>query len=141
MKLRAFEIRWAAVIGRALLPTGLLGGVVDDVDLGEAYRIECAEPPWYAALLLRFSLWLTWLAPPLVLRRFRTFGGLDPQAREAVLEKLLDSRIYVVRATATFLKLASCMLLMGHQRVLRKIGAYEYGRPEEAAVSKIGGVS
>src|SRR5205807_5851791 len=81
MKLRSFEIRWAAVIGRALLPTGLLGGVVDDVDLGEAYRIECAEPPWYAALLLRFSLWLTWLAPPLVLRRFRTFGGLDRDAR------------------------------------------------------------
>jgi hypothetical protein len=28
------------------------------------------------------------------------------------------------------------MLLMGHQRVLRKIGAYEYGRPEETPVSK-----
>jgi hypothetical protein len=147
MKLRRFEIRWAATIGRALLPPGLLGGVVDDVDLGEAYRRECAEPPWYAAFLLRFSLWLTWLAPPLVMRRFRTFGGLDPAAREAVLEKLLDSPIYVVRATATFLKLASCMLLMGNQRALRKIGAYEYGRHEEtgasreALVTKIGGAS
>ena len=143
MKLRAFETRWAAIIGRALLPAGLLGGVVDDVDLGEALRRECREPPWYAALLLRASLWLTWFSPPFVLRRPRTFGGLDPAAREAALEKLLDSRVYVVRATATFLKLASCMLLMGHQRVMRRIGAYEYGRSaaEPTPISKAGGAS
>ncbi|HEY2902785.1 MAG TPA: hypothetical protein VGL59_19545 [Polyangia bacterium] len=137
MKLRRFEIRWAAAIGRALLPPGLLGGLVDDVDLGEALRVECAEPPWYAALLLRASLWMTWFSPLFTLRRLRTFGGLDAAARELVLERLLDSRVYVVRATATFLKLASCMLLLGHQRVLRRIGAYEYGRETETAAAPV----
>jgi hypothetical protein len=142
MRLYAFEIRWAAIIGRAMLPPGLLGGVVDDVELGEAFRREYLEPPWYAAFLLRFSLWLTWLAPPFMLRRLRSFGGLDPQAREAVLEKLLDSRVYVVRATATFLKLAACMQLMGHDRVMRRIGAYEHGRTAApVTISKTGTTS
>lgn len=129
MRLWRRELRWAATIGRALLPAGLLGGVVDDVDLGDAFRRECLEPPWYAALLLRASLWLTWFAPLLVLRRLSTFGGLDAAARELVLERLLDSKIYLVRATAMFLKLSSCMMLLGDERVMRLIGAYEYGTP------------
>jgi hypothetical protein len=134
VKLLPFEIRWADAIGRAMLPRGLLGGVVDAVELGEEIQRECLEPPWYAALLLRASLWLTWLAPPLALGRLRTFGGLDAAAREALLERLLDSRVYLVRATATFLKLQACMLLLGDARVLRRIGAYEHGheRPGEA---------
>ncbi|MEP6653357.1 MAG: hypothetical protein ABJA82_08370 [Myxococcales bacterium] len=127
MKLRRFEVRWASTIGRALLPPGLLGGIVDDVDLGEAIRRECSQPPWYAALLLRASLWLTWFSPPLTLRRLRTFGGLDSAAREAALERLLDHKMYVVRATATFLKLSSCMLLLGQDRVMLAIRAYEHG--------------
>ncbi|HVR63818.1 MAG TPA: hypothetical protein VMU50_18080 [Polyangia bacterium] len=143
MRLRRFEIRWAGIIGRALLPAGigLLGGVVDDVDLGEAFSRECLQPPWYAALLLRASLWLTWFSPPLALRRLRTFGGLDPAAREALLERLLDSRPYVVRATALFLKLAACMLLFGHDRVLRRIGAYEHGHDRQARAPRAGGAS
>jgi hypothetical protein len=132
MKLLRFEVRWADVIGRAMLPAGLLGGVTDDVALGEEFRRECLEPPWYAALLLRASLWLTWLAPPLALGRLRTFGGLDPAGREALLEKLLGSRVYLVRATATFLKLCACMFLLGGDRVLRRIGAYEFGRESVA---------
>jgi hypothetical protein len=128
VKLRRFEIRWADTIGRALLPRGLLGGVVDGVELGEEMRRECLEPPWYAALLLRASLWLTWLAPPWALGRLRAFGGLDAAAREALLERLLASRVYLVRATTTFLKLSACMLLLGDERVMRRIGAYEHGR-------------
>jgi hypothetical protein len=128
MRLRAFEIRWADAIGRALLPRGLLGGVVDDVALGEEFRREALEPPWFAALLLRASLWLTWFAPPWALGRARTFGGLDEAGRVALLEKVLASRVYLVRAMATFLKLSACMLLLGDERVMRRIGAYEHGR-------------
>jgi hypothetical protein len=104
--------------------------VVDDVDLGEQFRLECLDPPWYGALLLRASLWLTWFAPIWALRRPKTFGGLDAAGREALLEKLLDSPTYLVRATAMFLKLAACVLLLGDDRVLRRVGAYEYGRPQ-----------
>ncbi|HET6284358.1 MAG TPA: hypothetical protein VFH73_25600 [Polyangia bacterium] len=133
MKLRAFEVRWADAIGRALLPRGILGGVVDTIDLGDEFRRECLEPPWYGALLLRASLWLTWFAPPLLMRRLRTFGGLNSADRELLLEKLLDSRVYLVRATAMFLKLSACVLLLGDERVLRRVGAYEYGRAQDHA--------
>src|SRR5579862_8568217 len=110
MKLFAFEVRWAEVIGRALVPRGVLGGVVDDVALGEQYRLECLDPPWYSGLLMRFSLWLTWFAPFWMSFRFRTFGGLDERAREATLEKLLVAKSYNVRMAAMFLKLTICAM-------------------------------
>lgn len=131
MRLRRFEVRWAATIARALLPAGLLGGVVDDIDVGEAFRRECLQPPWYAALLLRASLWLTWFAPLVLKRGLRTFGGLDGAAQDQVLERLLGSNVYVVRATAMFLKLTACMVLLGDERVMRRIRAYEHGHDHD----------
>lgn len=128
MRLRQFEIRWAGTIGRVVLPLGLLRGVVDDVDLGDEVRRECAESPWYAALVLRVSLWLTWLAPLWVLRRPRTLGGLDPNLRQVVVERLLASPRYAVRAMMTLLKLTMCVRLLGDERVFAGIGAYEHGR-------------
>src|SRR5262245_3032986 len=108
MKLRRFEVRWAETVGRAMVPRGVLGGVTDDVGLGERFRLECLQPPWFAALLLRFSLWLTWFAPFWMRGRLRTFRGLDEAAREALLEKLLAHRSYNVRMAVMFLKLAVC---------------------------------
>jgi hypothetical protein len=124
MKLRQFEIRWAETIGRSLLPRGLLGGVVDDTNLGEQFRLECLQPPWYSSLLVRVSLWLTWFAPLWMLGRLRTFGGLDAAAREALLERLLSSKRYYVRLAAMFLKLTACTLLLSDERALAHIGAY-----------------
>ena len=140
MKLRRFEVRWAEIIGRALVPRGVLGGVVDDVALGEEFRRECAEPPWYAGLLLRFSLWLTWLAPFWTSFRFRTFGGLDEDAREKLLEKLLEAKSYNVRMAIMFLKITVCTLVLGDERALKKLNAY--GLADEAELvpaRKLGG--
>lgn len=124
MKLRRFEVRWAETIGRALVPRGVLGGAVDDVALGELYRLECAEPPWWGALLMRVSLWLTWYAPFWSSFRLRTFGGLDEAAREALLEKLLEARSYNVRMAVMFLKISVCTLVLGDERALVKLNAY-----------------
>jgi hypothetical protein len=127
VRLLFFEVRWARTIGRALLPVGLLGGVVDSLDLGEALRQECLGPPWYSALVLRASLWLTWFWPLVRLRRPTTFGGLDREAREGLLEGLLAHPSYVVRAATFYLKLTVCLALLGDERVFRRIGAYEHG--------------
>jgi len=32
-----------------------------------------------------------------------------------------------------FLKLSACVLLLGDERVLRRVGAYEYGRAQDRA--------
>jgi hypothetical protein len=128
MELRRFEVRWAGEIGRALLPPGLLGGAVDSLDLGAALYRECLGHPWYSALIVRISLWLTWFSPLFRLGRIKTFGGLDGGTREKLLEALLASPIYVVRATLFYFKLTACLVLLDDEAVLRRIGAYEHGR-------------
>lgn len=134
MRLRAFEVRWAAAIGRTLLPPGLLGGVVDDVDLGARFAEDLAASPWEAALMTRLALWLVWLAPlwpafwPLFWRgRFSHFGALARDEQEALLEQLLVSPVYLVRTAALFLKLSFCSMLLGDVRALGRIGAYGLG--------------
>ena len=41
---------------------------------------------------------------------------------------MVASPSYVVRSTAFFFKLTACLLLLGDERVLVRIGAYEHGR-------------
>ena len=136
MDLWPFEERWARVIGRALLPAGLLDGTVDDVDIGAGWRDECRRSRWDAALLLHVSLWLAWLAPLWMQRRLRTLGGLDEKARVEVLEALLKSPRYLVRMAALFIKLTACSLVLGDERALKQLAAYDYGRPAQLRVIK-----
>ena len=128
MTLADFERRWAAAIGRALVPEGALGGALDAIDLGARFAEECAISPWYAALAFRASLWLTWLAPLWMLGRPRTFGGVDGETRVVVLERLLKHRVYLVRMSALFLKLAICGMLLGDTPTLAQLGAYKLGK-------------
>jgi hypothetical protein len=122
------EERWARVIGRALLPPGMLGGVVDDVDIGVRWQDEYRRSRWDGALLCRVSLWLVWFAPLWMGRKFSTFGGLDDQARVEVLEAILKSRRYLLRMAGLFLKITATSVLLGDERALRQIAAYDYPR-------------
>jgi len=129
MQMAAFEIEWARVLGRALVPAEALGPglqrTVARVDVGERYAAECATSPWHVGLLLRASLWLTWLAPLWLYGRLCTFGGLDARAQAAVLHRLLLHKQYLVRTTATFLKLTLCQVLLGDEETLAELGAYQ----------------
>jgi hypothetical protein len=125
MQMAPFEVEWARTIGRALVPAGALDGALDAIDIGARYAEECATSPWHAALLLRASLWLTWLAPLWLYGRLRSFGGLDPRAQAAVLHRLLLHKQYLIRTTATFLKLTLCQVLLGDEETLAQLGAYQ----------------
>jgi hypothetical protein len=129
MQMAPFEIEWARAIGRALVPSEALGPALADtigtVDIGARYAAECATSPWHVGLLLRASLWLTWLAPLWLYGRLRTFGGLDARAQAAVLHRLLVHKQYLVRTTATFLKLTLCQVLLGDEATLAQLGAYQ----------------
>ena len=124
MKLAAHERRWVAVIARALIPPGALGGNLDAIDVGGRYEEECAHSPFSAALLMRAALYLAWLAPVFVYGRLRTFGSLDAIGQASLLDRLLKSNRYAVRMAAMFLKLTICTLVLGDERTLRHIGAY-----------------
>ena len=129
MALLSFEQRWAATVARCFVPRGVLGGTTDDIDPGPIIASDYDADPWHAALLLRASIWLVWLAPLWRLFRLRTFGGLDEPAREALLEGLLYHRSYAVRQMANYLKMISCSVLLGNRRVLAHLEAYRLDEP------------
>ena len=125
MSLLPFEIDWARVIGRAFVPMGALDGAMDGIDAGARYADECASSPWHAAIVMRLSLWLTWLAPLWLLRRLHTFGGLDATAQASLLERLAAHRVYLIRTSAMFLKLLLCQVLLCDEATLAQLGAYD----------------
>ena len=127
MPLFAFEVRWARVVARSIVPASTLDGVTGDLDLGERFRAEHAQPPWYSGALLRLSLWLTWWSPLFVIGRWCTLGGLDEPDRVRVLEALLKSPRHNLRLAVTFLKLTACILALGDLRALEKLDAYGLG--------------
>jgi hypothetical protein len=137
MRMAPFEIDWARTIAHALVPpaalTGILAGAFAGIDAGERYAEECASSPWHAALLLRASLWLTWLAPLWLLMRLTTFGRLDDEGRAALLERLLADRRYLVRTCAMFLKLMICQVLLCDPATQARLGAYDLAQPSSLA--------
>jgi hypothetical protein len=119
MKLWNFERRWAREVAHSFVAPGALAGVVDHVDVGAEFARDCEESPTLSALPIRLALWLVWFWPfP------RTFGGLSAEAREALLERLLKSRIDLIRLMVVFLKLICMSLALGDVRALKQVGAY-----------------
>jgi hypothetical protein len=119
------EARWAEVIGRGFAPQGVvLDGIVDEASIGEGVRDEARSSPWYFAIGLRAAILLVWLSPIWRLGRLKTFGGLSSEEQVELLETLLKSRLYPVRLALMLLKLTVCMILVGEERALRRVGAY-----------------
>ncbi len=128
-----FELRWAAAIARTCVPKGALGGLTDDLDLTTRFREDSALAPWHANAVLRIAVWITWLSPLWLQRRFKTFGSLNETEREPLLEKLFTSPVHLVRLTMLYMKLMSTALILGDRRVLARIGAYRLDQPQQAA--------
>ena len=125
MTLTGMERRWAEIIGRTMLPKGILGGVVDEVSPGDRYAEETrttASAP--VAFLYRVALLMVWFCPPFMLTRACTFGSLSEAERVQALEALLSSRIYEVRMIATVLKITVCGTVLSERAVLVKLNAY-----------------
>lgn len=138
MQPSAFELDWAAVIARALLPADLLGGATADVDIQGGLARDCAETPWYTGLLFRLTVWAIWISPLFVVGRLRTFGGLDEELRERHLERLAAARIYEVRMLVYLFKLTLCTVVLGVPAVYSRLDAYGLGE-EPAALVKLDG--
>lgn len=123
------------MIGRSIVPATVLDGVTGDLDLGQRFSDECAQPPWYSGALLRFSLWVAWLSPLFVVGRLRTFGSLDESERTRVLDALLKSPRHNLRLAVTYLKLTACILALGDPRALERLDAYSLSTAPRRAVS------
>ena len=133
MKLLAFERRWAAEIGRAIIPADTFGGHARVDDLDQRFGRQADTMPWWSGILLRLAILVAWFAPPVLLRRLRTFGGLSPDERVAFLERLFALRSYLVREMVLVLKMNVCVVIMGRREVLSYLGAYDLGEPRAKA--------
>lgn len=131
MRLRGFEQKWAREVSRAFVGEGVLGGATSGKDGGALIAADCAAVPWVSALPVRLALWLVWWTP--VLLYARSFGRLPAERREAVLERMLHSRLAAVRTLVAYLKLVCVSLLLGDARVLHRLGAYGLRDPRAAA--------
>jgi hypothetical protein len=112
MRWFAFERRWLRAVFDALLPSDAHPRVTQgarDQPLDRFVDDLLASSPRRFLLGLRVSLWMVALAPLVVLRRPRTFAGLGPDERLAVLERIRVHRVYLIRETINLLKMVACL--------------------------------
>lgn len=128
MRLSSAETRMASVVARVLLPPGSLGGTIDAEAGALRFAAQLERAPWWSALAIRAGLWLLWLAP---LRAWppRAFERLDEPERVALCERLAASHTYPVREAVMLVKLSLCMALLGDERVLGHLRAYDLSPP------------
>ncbi len=113
MRLTGFERRWA----RCVLSS--FGADADEglqvpharVDYAGAVEEFCAAAGTRGRLGVRAALWLTQLAPVIVLGRASLFTSLPVAERVDVLQRMLAHPLLLVRGFATLLKLVMSMAI------------------------------
>ena len=126
LRLFRFERRWLIQVFETILPSGAhprmpLGA--RDVPAGRFVDDLLASAPLLSVLGLRAALWLV-MAAPLFGRRPRSFRGLGPEGRAALLDRLRRSDRYLVRQGVTLLKVLACLAVCGLGPVQRRLGIH-----------------
>ena len=131
--------RWVVRLFETVLPRpeeGPLALGAADLPLGAFVDDLVTHAPLSAVLGLRLALWLVMLAPPFALGRWRTFLGLDPAERLALLERLRRSDRYLVRESALMWKLLGCLGFCGLPEVQRRLGIHPVDQTPPAWVPR-----
>lgn len=81
-----------------------------------------AQAPAQFTLGLRAALWITELAPPLLLGRWARFSGLSTAERVQLLERLESSDVYLLRELPTLFKTVACLGVCGLPHVQDRLG-------------------
>ncbi len=127
LRLFRFERRWLCRVFESVLPAGADPGLplgARDVPMGRFLDDLLARAPLLTVIGLRGALWLVMLAPLALLRRPRTFLGLDPATRAALLDRLRHSDRYMVRESVTLLKIIACLGFGGLAPVQQHLGIH-----------------
>jgi hypothetical protein len=125
MQLSRFEQHQATVVGRSILPTGALGGLTDQRDVGAEVARQFALQPWWSAIGVRAALWVIWFAPIWRQGRLKLFSSLNAEDQSKCVELLSRSNFFWLREMILLVKLAVCMALIGDRKVLAYLSAYD----------------
>ena len=112
MKMRAFELEWAAKMMDTVIPRG----VVDDFakcasETGavKMFAEMVRYTPFFTGLSLRAAIWfIEILGPLLAAGKLRRFSRLETAARERVLANMYQSKIYFFRQMVLLVKMTAC---------------------------------
>ncbi len=119
----ALERAWSEALFAALLPGGGRLPGLAALDLDAFWRRYAEVAPPMLRFGLRASVDLLALSPPLVLGVPRTVLGLDPDQREALLDRALRSRLFLLRQLATTVKLVGLMAYLRDPVARARVGA------------------
>jgi hypothetical protein len=128
-RLFAFEIAWADAAYDAFFPAPPRGALVHGIGVmkpGEFYDQLLADISLEPSLGLRATLWMIALAPLFVLGRLTTIVSLGADDRHHLLERLLTSRIYVVRQLLLGFKAMGSLLYAKSPAIRRQMTTPAY---------------
>ncbi|HEX9294997.1 MAG TPA: hypothetical protein VF881_04160 [Polyangiaceae bacterium] len=122
-----FERRWLLRVFETLIPAGVdrqmpMGAA--DVPMHRFIDDLLEHAPLEFIIGLRACLWMIMLSPLFLLRRFRTFLGLEQSARLAVIDRLRTSRFYIVREAPLLFKTIGCLGFCGLPAVQGALGIH-----------------
>lgn len=112
-RLASFELAWSDAAFDAIYPeppVSMLPHGIASMHPARFFDGVLAEIPLEQSLGLRLTLWMIALAPLFTIRRFGTIASITPEDRARVLERLITSRIYVVRQLAMSFKAVATLL-------------------------------
>ena len=116
---------WSRAVFGTMFPGDSGLGLPPITEIGfDAFIDEVLDvSPTHVGLGLRFAVFAIAMAPPFVLGRVATFVSLSVDEREALLEKLMTSRTYLVRQLVVALKGLGAMHYGGHPDVRKLLYA------------------
>lgn len=116
LRLFGFERDWLAAVLEDVVPGA------GDVPIRRFVDDLLAHAPLEFVFGLRACLWFVVLCPPFVLRRAKTYFGLEREERLAVHARLKQSDRYVVREMPLLFKMIGSLGYCGLPEVQAEIG-------------------
>jgi len=104
------EKRWRDSLCAAMIPdvdTGHLPGL-HGVNLDSFWQEYERSAPGLLRFGFRAAVWALTFAPPALLGTVRTFESLNAEDRDRLLQKVANSRFYLVRQLPLTVKLTAC---------------------------------
>ena len=132
MKMRAFELDWAARMMDTVIPPGVEEKFPQSASQTGAVNIleeMVRYTPFITAFGLRAAIWLIEIfGPAIASGRLRRFSKLDPSSREKVLNNMYQSKIYLIRQLVLLIKMTACFGWGAHPEVRKALG--DEGEPK-----------